>query len=69
MKLLVEVVSWLEGRGISTALIGGGALAVHGIARATQDLDLLTVDTAILCTGSPRPYARSGAPRRCDLLR
>lgn len=57
MNLLHRVVAHLEGRGVATALIGGGALAVHGIARTTEDLDLLVLDVVVLDEGfwdSPR---------------
>lgn len=48
MTLLAEVVSALEHAGIAHALIGATALAVHGVSRATRDLDLLAVDRACL---------------------
>lgn len=46
--LLDDVVAFLERRGSSTALIGAIALAAHGIARATLDLDLLALDSGLL---------------------
>jgi predicted nucleotidyltransferase len=48
MSLLQDVVKILEARGIPHALIGAAAMAVHGVSRATADVDLLTVDTAVL---------------------
>jgi hypothetical protein len=48
MMLLLRIVAYLDGRGVVSALIGGGALAAHGIARATLDFDLLVVDRAVL---------------------
>ena len=48
MSLLAEVVSVLREEGIDHALIGAGAMAVHGVSRATVDVDLLTVDTRAL---------------------
>lgn len=48
MKLLARVVSKLEGIGVPCALIGGVALAFHGIDRATEDLDLLATEPSIL---------------------
>ena len=46
--LLDDVVAFLERRGSSTALVGAIALAAHGIARATFDLDLLALDSGLL---------------------
>ncbi len=48
MTLLRDLVAHLEARGIANALIGGVALAAHGVARATLDSDLLVVDTTVL---------------------
>jgi hypothetical protein len=38
----------LRERRMPFAVIGAAAMAVHGVARSTQDLDLLTVDAACL---------------------
>jgi hypothetical protein len=51
LSLLAQVSSLLQGRGIPHALIGAGALAVHGVPRATADLDLLTLDETCLEEG------------------
>jgi len=48
MSLLGAVVGVLQGEGIAHALIGAAAMAVHGVSRATADVDLLTVDRAVL---------------------
>jgi predicted nucleotidyltransferase len=48
MSLFGDVVRVLEGGGIRHALIGATALAVHGVSRATADIDLLTVDAKVL---------------------
>lgn len=48
MSLLDEVSSTLEAAGIRHALIGALALAVHGINRATVDLDLFVADASCL---------------------
>jgi hypothetical protein len=40
-KQLQEVLASLDGIGVSSALIGGLALAPHKVIRATQDIDLL----------------------------
>lgn len=47
MTLLAQVSGLLARRGIHHAVIGA-ALAVHGVARATVDLDLLATDPACL---------------------
>lgn len=48
MRLLGEVARSLRAAGIEHALIGAAALAAHGIARATADLDLLVLDPRCL---------------------
>lgn len=48
MTLLDRVSATLASRGIDHAIIGAAALAAHGIARATFDLDLLATDAACL---------------------
>jgi hypothetical protein len=48
VSALAEVARLLAERGTPFALIGAGALAVHGVSRATQDLDLLVADPACL---------------------
>lgn len=48
MTLLEQVVGTLQREGIPHALIGAGALAVHGVSRSTLDQDLLTTDTRSL---------------------
>lgn len=57
MTLLLRLVAYLEARGVISALIGGAALAAHGIARATLDFDLLVVDRAVL---APQFWKDSG---------
>lgn len=44
MSLLSDAVAVLEGADIAHALIGAAAMAVHGVSRATADIDLFTVD-------------------------
>jgi predicted nucleotidyltransferase len=46
--LLALVIAVLDRLGVRYALIGAGALAVHGVARSTFDLDLLTTNPAVL---------------------
>lgn len=48
VNAVAAIVAYLERREIACALIGGTALGVHGIARATLDVDLLIVDGAVL---------------------
>jgi hypothetical protein len=50
--LLARVLEVLEARGAKPALIGGMALAAHGVGRATQDFDILVLDAAVL-SGEP----------------
>jgi hypothetical protein len=46
--LLDRVAAHLDRAGVPFALIGAAALAVHGISRATLDLDLLATDRRVL---------------------
>jgi hypothetical protein len=48
LSLLAEVSSLLREERIDHALIGAAAMAIHGVSRATVDVDLLTVDTRAL---------------------
>ncbi len=48
MSLVGDVIAYLGKRRVKCALIGGEALAVHGIARATLDSDLLVASTNVL---------------------
>ncbi len=48
MSLLADVAGVLSRAKIRHALIGAAALAVHGVARSTADLDLLVVDPVCL---------------------
>ena len=52
MTLLAAVTDLLRRRGTRHAVIGAAALAVHGVSRATRDIDLLVADPACL----ERPY-------------
>lgn len=64
MKLLREVVGRLVADGISHALIGAGAMAVHGVSRSTADLDLLTVDARVLVPETWAEFEAQGRLRR-----
>jgi hypothetical protein len=48
MSLLGDTVRHLDAGAVDTAVIGGLALAAHGVARATLDADLLVVDRRVL---------------------
>lgn len=48
MTLLTQLAAALQTMGVAHALIGAGALNIHGVNRATLDLDLLAVDAACL---------------------
>ena len=48
MKLLARVCAALDSAAVPYALIGAGAMTVHGVGRSTLDLDLLTIDAAVL---------------------
>jgi len=43
-----DLVARLDTKGVRFCVIGGVALAVHGFARYTVDVDLLTMDTVVL---------------------
>jgi hypothetical protein len=62
---LISIVRALEDAGIEYALVGGLAVAVWGVPRATQDIDMLvrpeTVD-AILATVAPLGYRIPALP-------
>jgi hypothetical protein len=59
-----DVRARLDRSGVSWCMIGGSALAVHGYARFTADVDLLTMDErvleATLWEGSELPEIRKG---------
>jgi hypothetical protein len=48
VSLLPRIAAYLHDRNVPCALIGGDALAVHGVPRATLDQDLLAVDARVL---------------------
>jgi hypothetical protein len=63
VTLLARVAAELERAGIATAVCGAGALAVHGIARSTYDIDLLTTDPHTLRDATWRTLAGTQALR------
>jgi hypothetical protein len=60
LSLLGLVSSELARAGISHALIGAAALALHGVSRSTHDLDLLAVEQSCLDPDSWAPLSLSG---------
>ncbi|HEV8319147.1 MAG TPA: nucleotidyltransferase [Vicinamibacterales bacterium] len=48
MTLIGEVAGHLHAGGVSFALVGAAALAAHGVARASLDIDLLVTDLRVL---------------------
>lgn len=60
MKILARVVAELTAASIPHCLIGAGALAAHGVARSTIDLDLLVADPACLAPSMWRPLEDEG---------
>lgn len=63
-SLLAHVTAALDAAGVRYAVIGAGALAVHGIARSTFDLDLFTTDAVAL---EPPTWAATAADSRIQL--
>jgi hypothetical protein len=61
VSLLAQVHEILERERIAHAVIGAAAMAVHGVVRSTLDLDLLTVDPAVLERRLWVELARQGA--------
>lgn len=61
LDLLTAASAHLAARGVAHALVGAGALAVHGVSRSTFDVDLLAVDTAVLDPAFWTPIAARGA--------
>jgi hypothetical protein len=51
LKLLGAVCAALDASGFPYALIGAGAMTVHGVGRSTLDLDLLTTNLSVLGAG------------------
>ena len=51
MTLFDQVLALLNAYRVPHALIGAAALAAHGVARSTYDIDLLTTDARVLGRG------------------
>lgn len=67
MSLVSEVIAVLATQGIRSAVIGAAALALHGASRATEDVDLLAVDSRCLDDRLWDALRRGGT--RCDIRR
>jgi hypothetical protein len=57
VSLLRDVVAVLEREAIPHALIGAAAMAVHGVSRATADVDLFTYEKRSLASEIWEPFA------------
>jgi predicted nucleotidyltransferase len=55
---LAEIVRLLQSRGVPHALIGAAAMAGLGVVRASDDVDLLVTDRAVLADAFWAPLAR-----------
>jgi hypothetical protein len=60
VRLLGRVCALLEAGRIPYALIGAAAMAVHGVSRATVDLDVLTTDRRCLDDETWRDFRAEG---------
>jgi hypothetical protein len=69
VRLLNAVAERLEERAISYCVIGAAALAVHGVSRATSDVDLFTVRSEVLLKAIWEPPLRHPRPVTIDLRR
>jgi hypothetical protein len=61
VTLLAQVSAVLDAHGVVHAVIGAAALAVHGVTRASADLDVLATDARCLDPGWWTPLGASGA--------
>ncbi len=61
MTLLALVSRALEAHGVAHAVIGAAALAVHGVSRATADIDLLMTDPRCFDSTLWAPVEAAGA--------
>ena len=60
VSLLDRVAAVLDGAGARYAVIGASAMAAHGVARSTHDIDLLTLADACLDAELWTPLADAG---------
>ncbi|MCL4837836.1 MAG: nucleotidyltransferase [Thermoanaerobaculia bacterium] len=67
MSLLGDVAGLLDREAIPFAVIGAAAMALHGVSRATADIDLLALDRRCLEAGFWR--RPPGAPAQVEVRR
>jgi len=60
VSLLDRVTAVLDGPGVRYAVIGAAAMAAHGVARSTHDIDLLTLANQCLDPALWAPLADAG---------
>ena len=60
VSLLDRVAAILDGAGVRYAVIGASAMAAHGVARSTHDIDLLTLANRCLDAALWAPLAEAG---------
>ncbi len=60
MKLLGHVLASLQTADVPHALIGAGAMAVHGVSRATLDVDILALEPGLLDPNRWEDLSQSG---------
>lgn len=65
--LLYEVVDSFEAEKVSYALVGGYALALHGVVRATMDVDFILTLTQSDFEAAERALARIGLKSRLPI--
>lgn len=66
LSLLRDVAAVLRTRGIAFAIVGAGAMAVHGVTRGTRDLDILTLAPECLVSST---WTALPAPIEADIRR
>ena len=60
LSVYSRVVALLRERRIPFAVVGAAALAVHGVSRATRDIDVLVTDPACLVESTWATLRRDG---------
>lgn len=60
MSLLASILAVLRDRSVPHAVIGATALAFHGVARSTSDLDLFATQAVCLTPATWRPVVEAG---------
>src|ERR671910_2431546 len=60
LSLLARVAALLHERRIAFAVVGAAAMAVHGVSRATRDLDVLVTDAVCLAESTWTTLRQAG---------